>query len=130
MSTRFVATELAVFEENGVLITTLGVPSTEDDGFYLMLQHKDEYDEQDVRFGMNQPYIEYCSQGWSWYGHILSFTLRPDGINVQMDSEAADRMQSDGKIEVNLNLSSTQLHDLRAALHRTFNGQAYFRVAT
>lgn len=128
MNTSFVATEFTVIEEDGVLITTLGAPSTEEDDFYLMLQHKDEYDEQDVKFGMDQPYIEYSGQGWSWYGHILCFTLRPDGINVQMDSEAADRMKSDGKIEVNFNFTSTQFHDLRIALQRTFDGQAYFRV--
>lgn len=128
MSNSFVATEFAVIEEDGLLITTLGAPSTEEDDLYLMLQHKDEYDEQDVEFGMDKPYIEYCGQGWSWYGHILSFTLRPNGINVLMDAEAADRMQSDGRIEVNFNLSSDQFQELRSALQRTFDGQAYFHV--
>jgi hypothetical protein len=128
MSTSFVATEFAVVEEGGVLITTLGAPPSEEDGCYLMVQHKDDYDEQGVKCGMDQPYIEYCGQGWSWYGHILSFTVRPDGISVQMDSEAADRMQGDGKIEVQFDLSSTQYHDLQIALQRIFDGQAYFRV--
>lgn len=128
MSTSFLATELAIIEEDGVLITTLASTSTMEDEFYIMLQHKDKYDEQDVKFGMDQPYIECCGQGWSWYGHILSFTLRPSGIDVQMDSEAADRMQNDGKIKVSFNLSSDQFHDLRPALQRTFIDQAYFRV--
>jgi hypothetical protein len=48
----FVATEVDVVRHDGVLVTTLGAPSTEEDDFYLMVQHKDEFSEQDVKFGM------------------------------------------------------------------------------
>ena len=126
MPVGFVATELAVLHENGVLVTTLGAPSTEDEDFYLMLQRKDQYDEQDVRFGMNLPYIEYCAQGWSWYGNILSLTLRSNSVTVRMSAEAAERMQNDGEIEVQFNLSSAQFQELRSSLQQTFTGYAYF----
>ena len=59
MPTGFVATEFSVTEEHGVLVTALGAASTEEDDFYLMLQHTDHHTEQDVRFGMDLPYIEY-----------------------------------------------------------------------
>ena len=40
----------------------------EDSEQYLMLQAADSDDDQDVRFGMDDIYIETCGQGWSWYG--------------------------------------------------------------
>ena len=91
MSSGFTATDFGVVEENGVLVTGLGAPSTEDRDFYLTLQHKDKHSESDVSFGWDKPYIEYCGQGWSWYGHIESFELFRDHVVVQMDSEAAAR---------------------------------------
>lgn len=126
MSSGFVATEFSVVWQDGVLITILGAPSTEEDDFYLVLQHKEEHNEQDVRFGLNLPYIEYCGQGWSWYGHILDFTLHRDRVNVQMDAEAADRMQNDGHLHVQFSLSDSEFQELRSALQKTFAGHAYF----
>ncbi|MFO0483306.1 MAG: Imm10 family immunity protein [bacterium] len=126
MPTGFHATTCKVATEDGVLVTVLGAPSTEEDDFYLMLQHKAKHDEQDVRFGMNKPYIEYCGQGWSWYGHILSFNLSRDRIRVQMDSEAAAHMRNDGFIEVTFELNEVEFADLRTAAEITFNSQPYF----
>lgn len=130
MPTGFVANAVSAEEnDEGLLIVTLGAPSVEDDDFYLMLQHLDEHDEQDVQLGMDQPYIEYCGQGWSWYGHILSFTLQRDRVDVQMDAHAAQEMDNDGHIEVRFELAEPQFQALRVALQRTFAGRAYFHEA-
>jgi Immunity protein 10 len=126
MPTGFVADQMSVTEEHGVLVVALGAPSTEEEDFYLMLQHKDEYDEQDVNFGMNEPYIEYCGQGWSWYGHIDQFELLRDRVKVQMNETAASRMGNDGHIEVQFSLGEQEFGRLRAALRRTFYGRAFF----
>ncbi|HJP58838.1 MAG TPA: hypothetical protein VJ865_02525, partial [Gemmatimonadaceae bacterium] len=32
---------------------------------YLVVQGSDSYDEQDVKLGMNDIYVETCGQGWS-----------------------------------------------------------------
>lgn len=126
MSTGFFATEFSITEERGVLVTALGTPSTEEDDFYLMLQHADHHTKQDVRLGMNQPYIEYCGQGWSRYGHIEHFELLRDRVKVQMNSAAASHMGNDGLIEIEFALSDFDFACLRAALERTFHHQAYF----
>jgi len=126
MPTGFVATEFSVTEEHGVLVIALGAASTEEDDFYLMLQHSDHHTEQDARFGMNLPYIEYCGQGWSWYGHIEQFELQRDRVKVQMNSAAASHMGNDGLIEVEFALGESEFSRLRAALERTFRDQAYF----
>jgi len=128
MSSGFTATDFGVVEENGVLVTGLGAPSTEDRDFYLTLQHKDKHSESDASFGWDKPYIEYCGQGWSWYGHIESFELFRDHVVVQMDSEAAARMQDDGHIEVRFDLGEEEFSKLRRALERTFKGVSYFAV--
>ena len=128
MPVGFAATEFAVVRENGVLVTTLRGASTEEEDFHLMLQHKGEHSAQDIRFGMHLPYIEYCGQGWSWYGHILEFWLQRSSVKVQLDSEAAERMRNDGEIEVQFNLGDVEFEALRSALQETFAGHAYYRV--
>ncbi len=126
MATGFLATKFSVTEERGVLVTALGADSTEDDDFYLMLQHKDRYTEQDIELGMDQPYIEYCGQGWSWYGHIQSFQLHRDCVVVQLDMEAASHMKNDGAINVGFKLDNGEFNQLRQALRRTFRDRHYF----
>lgn len=126
MATGFLATKFSVTEEHGVLVTALGAESTEDDDFYLMLQHKDHYTEQDRALGMDQPYIEYCGQGWSWYGHIQSFQLHRDCVVVQLDMEAASHMKNDGAINVGFKLDDGEFNQLRQTLRRTFRDRHYF----
>jgi hypothetical protein len=126
MPTGFVATEFGVTEEDEVLVTTLGAESTEDEDFYLMVQHANEYDDQDVKLGMDKPYIEYCGQGWSWYGHIDRFELLRTRIKVQMNAEAAAHMGNDGLIEVDFNLGDSDFARLRQSLATTFAGQSYY----
>lgn len=75
---------------------------------------------------MNQPYIEYGGQGWSWYGHIESFQLRRDCVKVQLDMVAASHMKNDGAINVDFKLDDDEFNQLRQALKRTFRGHPYF----
>jgi hypothetical protein len=75
---------------------------------------------------MDKPYIEYCGQGWSWYGNIYRFDLLRDRVKVQMNSDAAEHMGNDGFIEVAFALSDAEFATLRAALARTVRGQPYY----
>ena len=129
MPVGFEATTFSVTDENGVLVIALGAPSTEDDDFYLMFQHKEEHSEQDVKFGMDRPYIEFCGQGWSWYGHMRKVELERKVIRVLMDAEAAQHMQNNGIIEVQFSLSDTKFTELRSALRRTFSRVGYYTDA-
>jgi hypothetical protein len=122
----FAATELSVLDENGVLITTLSAPSTDDDDFYLMFQHKAQYTAQDVKFGMAKPYVEYCGQGCSWYGEMEAVELLADRLRVRMSKVAADHMENGGLLEVSFELGESEFGQLRNALKRTFDDQPYF----
>lgn len=122
----FTATEVSVLDEHGVLITTLSAPSTEDDDFYLMFQHKEPYTAQDTKFGMDKPYVEYCGQGCSWYGEMEAVELFADRLLVRMSKVAAEHMQNGGLLEVSFSCGVPEFGQLRDALRRTFNGQPYF----
>ena len=92
MPTSFAATQFAVLEQDGVLTTTLQALSTEDEDYDLMLQLGLLHTKQDVELGMDKPYLEYCGQGWSWYGEIELFELFRDRVVVRMSSKAASRI--------------------------------------
>ena len=129
MPTSFIAKQVFVEEEHGILVVALSAPSTAEEDFYLILQHKNEYDEQDLRLGMNEPYVEFCGQDWSWYGHVDSFVLMRDRINIRMNSVAADRMKNDGDIQVQFAIDDHSFSDLGSALRIVFRGQSYFTEA-
>ena len=90
---------------------------------YLMIQRAHSFSEQDIRFGMNDVYIETCGQGWSWYGHIESFQLYPDKVAVQLDGVAAAYMRDTGAIEATCHWPPERFADLRAALRQAFSGR-------
>src|SRR5687768_12024024 len=127
MPSRFIATEFSATEHDWGLVTALRAPSTEAEDFYLMLQRKSEWTKQDVRFGMDKPYIEYCGQGWSWYGHIESFELFRNHVLVRMDQAAASHMGNDGIIEVGFQLTEPRFAQLKHAMEGTFHGCNYFQ---
>src|SRR5262245_51156815 len=97
---------------------------------YLGLQRKDKFTEQDIKFGWDKVYIECCGQGWSWYGHILSFELFRDRVRVKLDAEAAKHMRNDGQIEVTFKLSEDRFAELQRGLSQIFDGFSYYKHTT
>ena len=126
MSAGFTATELSVINEDDALITTLAAPAGKGEPVYLMLQRADEYDEQDIAMGMDEPYIEYCGQEFAWYGHMHAVILHPNRLSVQMDAEAAMQMDDDGQIDVRFNLAPERYAQLQQAVRTTFAGWDYY----
>lgn len=127
MPVGFLATNVNTHLENGVWVVTLEAPSTEAHDLYLMFQRKQgSYSRQDIRFGWNHPYVEYCGQGWSWYGHMERVQLGAEGVRVTMDAEAAGHMHHDGVIEVGFDLSDGDYARLRSTIREIFHDVAYF----
>ena len=129
MTSTFRATKCSATQEPWGYRTVLAAPSSKDDDFYLMLQRPYEFSEDAIRWDQAEPYIEFCGQGWSWYGHIERFQLGRDKITIQMDEIAASEMRSDGKIEVTFSLDDNAFDVLQTALARTFAGFPYFHAA-
>jgi hypothetical protein len=126
MAITFHAHMLDISEEDWGIRVILSVDDTLEAERYLMTQRKHMFTDRDVRFGMDDVYIETCGQGWSWYGHVDSFELFDNRIRVQLDAVAARRIDDDGVIEVSFDLTQEQRAALRAALRRTFAGRACY----
>jgi hypothetical protein len=125
---------LDISEHLGVLRIIVSVEDNLGAEQYLMIQRDLEPSDEHVRLGSSGVYIETCGQGWSWYEHIDSFTLRPDGIEVKMDSVAAAELRDegvtdDGMIMVSFRFTKDDFTKLRVALQRAFEGREYFSVA-
>ena len=125
----FRANEVHISEEDWGLLVVLAAPPTEDRDFYLMLQRARDFSESDRKLGQDKPYIEFCGQGWSWYGHILSFCLSPASVVVQLDESAAKEMRGDGLIEIGFDLEKKSFENFQAALRRVFEGFDYYQEA-
>lgn len=126
----FHANHVAVTREDWGYLVVLSVDEDLASERYLTLQAKDRYDDQDVRLGMDNIYIETCGQGWSWYGNIELFELTRKGVFVQLSREAATRMGNDGKIEATYSLDDTAYAYLRETLQKIFDREDYFRDGT
>jgi hypothetical protein len=126
MAITFQAHMLDISEENWGTRIILSVDDTLEAERYLMTQRKHTFTDEDVRFGMNDVYIETCGQGWSWYGHIESFELFDNRIMVQLDAQAAREIDDDGVIEVSFDLTNEKRAALRAALQSTFAGRTCY----
>ena len=95
---------------------------------YLMLQRAERFTDQDVQFGRADVYIECCGQGWSWFGHILSFELLRDRVHVHLDGVAAKEMHNDGHLEVAFAMSDDRFVELQQALSQIFDGYSYYKT--
>ena len=126
MAISFRAEHVQVSRETWGHLVVLSVDKTREAEQYLMLQGREHYSERQVQWGQNCPYIECCGQGYSWYGHIVSFLLAPSQVEVQLDAEAASHMQNDGRVEVSFSLSPVAFEQLRAALQKIFRGCSYY----
>ncbi len=127
MKNGFKANNFSATSEDWGWLTVLWASSTEDEDFYLMFQRAYEFTEGEILFGQDKPYIEYCGQGWSWYGHILSVKLQRESISIQMDKEAASEMDNDGQLEITFNLDDRESQKLERALENTFEGFDYYQ---
>jgi hypothetical protein len=96
-------------------------------GDYLMLQRAYEFDEQDLRLGMNNVYIERNDQRCSSYGGIESFELFPSKLRVRFDTRGTHLMA--GVREMEVSFQEGRYEDLRSALARCFNGFSCYSVA-
>ena len=76
---------------------------------------------QEISFGMNRVYIERNDQSEGGYGGINRVILRPDTVQVVVDSEMA-KILGDTDFEIHLSLSPEEVERLRTGLRKVFQG--------
>jgi len=125
MKVSFHADNVTIKQESWGLVVSLTGESTEEEDFYLMLQRKKDFTEQDVKFGMADVYIEVCGQGMSWYGNIEFFEVGAASVKVELSAAAASEVGIEQGIDVSFPQASHP--ELCAALRLVFEGRDYYR---
>jgi hypothetical protein len=129
MPIKFNASVVSATEEDWGTLIIFSVDETLEAERYLMIQRAREFSNEAVRLGMNDVYIETCGQGWSWYGHIVTVELLKGMIKIQLDAEAAARLEDNGLLEVTFEVPEDEFKHLRASLRRAFVGRTYYSEA-
>ena len=128
MPVAFVAAQVEIVDEDGVLVTALAAEGSADESPYFMLQHSHDPDEQDASLGMDEPYFEFCGQQWGWYGELERVELARHRLCVRTSAAAAEGMGNDGVLEIAFDLDDSRFAALEHALRTTFAGRDYFVV--
>jgi hypothetical protein len=89
------------FETESVMIETtdldvLVVGFYTDENYLMIQQSLDEYDEQDIRLGMNTYHIERDDQSYGGYGGVERIKLQSDSIEVELNETGRKNLQCDG----------------------------------
>lgn len=87
---------------------------------YLMIQQSlDEYDEQDVRLGMNTYHIERDDQSYGGYGGVERVNLRRDLIEIELNAIGKKNLECDG-VRVDFEIDSDNYRLLTEKLGYVF----------
>jgi hypothetical protein len=97
---------------------------------HLMFQRTHEFDEQDIRLGMDAVHVQRNDQGYSGYGGIRSVGLFPDRLHVEFDDEGIGFMGGLASTEVTFDFPGEVIERLRSALEECFAGFDCFRDET
>jgi len=97
---------------------------------YLTFQRAHEFDEQDVRLGMDAVHIERNDQGFSGYGGMRSVVLFSDRLHIDFDARGAAFMGGTTATDVAFAFPRESFETLRSGLQRCFSGFSYFHDNT
>ena len=108
------ANKIGVFKENSILIVGF---LDKDGNSYFQIQDSLglEYDEQDIRLGMNTYYLEKNDQRFSCYGGLSKIILNSNQLIFYLDAIGVSNIE-ESKIEIELNLNQTEYFKLKNEL--------------
>jgi Immunity protein 10 len=96
---------------------------------YLLLERTHEFDDDVVKVGEADVYVELDSQARACYGGVTRFRLLRDRAHVVFDETAARHLGDVEAVEVRLDAGVAEFDRLRAGLQQVFNGFACFEDA-
>src|SRR4051812_15983269 len=83
---------------------------------YLLLERSHEFDDEAVKMGEADVYVELDSQSRACYGGVTRFRLYRDRAHVVFDETAARHLGDVEAVEVRLDAGADQFDRLRAGL--------------
>jgi Immunity protein 10 len=87
-------TDSVFIEETDLDVLIVGF--YKEDNYLMIQQSLDEYDEQDIRLGMNTYHIERDDQSFGGYGGVEKINLSRNAIEVKLDKTGRENLQCDG----------------------------------
>ncbi len=93
---------------------------------YLTFQRAHEFDEQDIRLGLDGVYVERNDQGFSGYRGMRNVVLFRDRLHIDFDERGTRFMGGIPAMDVVFEFSDEVFSTLRRELQKIFRGYDYF----
>jgi hypothetical protein len=95
-----------VFNEDDDYMVMLGFSDDEfEPSQFVILQKAHEYDDQDIKLGMDKVHIQVEDQLRAQYGGISAFKLEGNCLSIELENETKNSLKVDGNIEITLDLN-------------------------
>jgi len=106
-----------VFNEDDGYTIIIGFTDDElEPSQFIIIQKAHEYDEQDIKLGMDKIHIQVEDQSRAKYGGISAFNLADNCLFIELDDEAKSSLKVDGNIEITLTSNHPDLESTIAKL--------------
>ena len=117
MTTRLIARVMSAVRDEELDVLEAGFAGNGDgSGFaFIVMRSADEPDADDVRMGWDS-YCLTTADGLTHYGGLESMTLDDRRLVLRLTSEAADTLELDRDVEVELQVDADELHEFRDLL--------------
>lgn len=90
-----------------------------DEEHYLMIQHQDEYDEDDADLGMNTYHIERDDQSYGNYGGVEKVILQSNQIQFILNPHGKKSLQCE-EVLIDFEINDRQFLELKVSLIKIF----------
>lgn len=115
MTYKFTASH--VFNEDDGYMVTLGFADDEfEPSQFVIIQRAHEYDDQDIKLGMDKLHIQVEDQSRTQYGGVSSIDVMDGYLLIKLDDKAKASLKVDGDIEITLDQNHPNLRDTLSAL--------------
>ncbi len=78
---------------------------------FLIVQRAHEYDDQDIKLGMDNLHIQLEDQSRAYYGGVTSISVVANTLLLKLNHSAKSSLLVDGDIEIILDLNNPNLKE-------------------
>lgn len=115
MTCKFTASH--IFEQGDGYMVILGFADDEfEPSQFVIIKKAHEYDEQDIKLGMDKLHIQVEDQSRAHYGGITAFDVTNNNLLVQLDDLAKSSLKLDADIEIMFDQNHPNLKDTLSKL--------------
>ncbi|WP_185964354.1 Imm10 family immunity protein [Aliikangiella marina] len=106
-----------IFNQDDDYMVMLGFADDEfEPSKFVIIQKAHEYDDQDVKLGMDKLHIQVEDQSRANYGGISSFTLDNSYLVIELELDTQSSLKVDGNIRIALEANHPELESTLSVL--------------